>query len=87
MPVQFEDSEAIRRIMMHLPADICEKHVRKIFNECNGDEIETICNILNVATKDESKKDISTTQKMWDNIRQICDSYDNAVHDAIHKST
>lgn len=87
MPVTFEDSKTIQRIMSQLPSDISEEYVRKMFNQCNGNELETLCTILNVATNNQNKNEISATQKMWNNIREICDSYDSALNEALRKST
>lgn len=87
MPVQFEDLEAVKRIMSQLPTDIDVADVKKTLNECNGDELETICKLLDVATKTETNQNKNQKQQMWDNIREICDTYDRAVNAAMRKST
>lgn len=89
MPVKFEDTDAIQRILTQLPPNIKEDDVRRMYNECNGNEFETVCRMLNVATKSETKieKSPSATQKMWNDIREICDSHDSAIYSIINKST
>lgn len=76
----------LQRVLSQLPSNITEDTAVRVLHECGGDETLAVCTLLDISERETRKP--SVLQSKFNNMRDICDAYDEAMQLALKpKST
>lgn len=71
-------------IIKQAPEGIDFSSIKEIYEKNNEDVIKTLMELWDI--KEKEGKDISETQKHWNEIRDTCDAFDNEMAKVINEA-
>jgi hypothetical protein len=73
-------------IIKQAPMNISKETIEDVYEKNNKDPIKTLMELWEISEVSETKSEKSKVQLKWDEVREICDEFDNEMYNQIRNN-